>query len=382
MYLSPTGNWSCHCLAEHLNCVGRSWGLLCCHLFNPGSLLWLLTFTWVPFPFPASMTEALPASAFLRQQVLIQAVHVWGWSSVPCVGHFVCAGHMLALVETSGTSVEGEQPDTLPWLPAACVQASSPAGVGSSAGVISQFNPFSTIPSWVAHSHTSRKGKTLTCLLLWAVFFSCDSFRFEKPLEWLGQEGKGAGSGHGCTYLQQPRATSAIGTENIPFLGSHFPVKATKASYPHPPVERTTKLIQWGWLKEPRAVPQAPFLASVPLRRAMPWLIPGVLLPPTFPGLGGEPKPDPWDVTLLWITNCYGCPGLFVSTIQCCLIPFCVHSGRPAGILWVGSCCIRSPGEKEGETTNGKVLGVEMCVHMCLAFMRCSCKIKNISDRC
>lgn len=48
--------WSCHCLAEHLNCMKRSRGLLCCHLFNPSSLLWLLTSTRVPFPFPASMT--------------------------------------------------------------------------------------------------------------------------------------------------------------------------------------------------------------------------------------------------------------------------------------------------------------------------------------
>lgn len=173
VYLSPAGNWSCHCLAEHLNCVGRSWGLLCCHLFNPGSLLWLLTFTWIPFPFPASMTEAVAAWAFLRQQVLIRAGHVWGWSSVPCVGHFVCAGPqglggaVLGTCwlwwETSETSVEGEQPDALPWLTAACVQASSPAGVGSPAGVISRFNPFSTIPHCVAHSHTSRKGENLTC---------------------------------------------------------------------------------------------------------------------------------------------------------------------------------------------------------------------------
>lgn len=135
--------------------------------------------------------------------------------------------------------------------------------------------------------------------------------------------------------------------ENIPFLGSHFPLKAARASYPHPSVKRVTKLIQWGWLKEPRTVPQAPFLASLPLRRAMPWLIPRILLPATFLGLGGEPKPDPWDVTLLWNTNCYGCPGLFVSTIQGCLIPFCVHSGRTAGTLQVGSCCIHSPGERK-----------------------------------
>lgn len=171
--------------------------------------------------------------------------------------------------------------------------------------------------------------------------------------------------------------------ENILLLGSHFPLKATKASYPHPSVKRATKLVQWGWLKEPRTVPQAPFLASLPLRRAMPWLIPRILLPPTFPGLGGEPKPDPWIVTLLWNTNCYGCPGLFLSTIQCCLIPFCVHSGRTTGTLQVSSCCIHSPGEKEGETTNGTVLDVGMCVHMYLVFTSCSCNVKkNISDWC
>lgn len=246
-----------------------------------------------------------------------------------------------------------------------CVQASSPAGVGSLAGVILQFHPFSTIPHCVAHSHTNRNGKNLTFLLLWAVFFSCGIFGFEKPLEGLGQQGEGAGGGHRCAHCSQPRPPSAIGVESIPFLRSHFPVKAAKASYPHPPVKRVTKWIQWGWLKEPRAVPQAPSLASLPLRRAMPWLIPGVLLPPTFPGLGGEPKPDPWDVTLLWNTNCYGCPGLFVSTIQCCLIPFCVHSGRTAGILQVGSRCIHSPGEQGGETTNGKVLSVWGCVCIC-----------------
>lgn len=33
--------------------------------------------------------------------------------------------------------------------------------------------------------------------------------------------------------------------------------------------------------------PLAPFLASLPLRRAMPWLIPMVPLPPTFLGSGG-----------------------------------------------------------------------------------------------
>lgn len=88
-------------------------------------------------------------------------------------------------------------------------------------------------------------------------------------------------------------------------------------------------------------------LAFLPLRRAMPWLIPRVLLPPTFLGLGGEPKQAPWDVRLLWNTNCYGCPGLFVSTIQCCLIPFCDHSGRTAGILQVGSCCIHSLGRRK-----------------------------------
>lgn len=200
---------------------------------------------------------------------------------------------------------------------------------------------------------------------------------------WRGWDSSAKRQAVASTVLtcSQPRPTSTIGMENIPFLESHFPVKAAKASYPHPPVKRATKLIQWGWLKEPKTVPQVPFLASLPLRRAMPWLIPGALLPSTFPGLGGMPKPDPWDVTLLWNTNCYGCPGLFVSTIQCCLIPFCVHSGRTAGILQVGSCCIQSPGEKEGETRNGKVLGVGMRVHMCFAFMGCSCNVKkNISD--
>lgn len=180
-----------------------------------------------------------------------------------------------------------------------------------------------------------------------------------------------------------PRPTFLIGMENIPFLESHFPVKPPKLPILTLLLKEWLNLIQWGWLKEPRAVPQAPFLASLSLRRAMPWLIPRLLLPPTFPGLGGEPKPDPWDVMLLWNTNCYGCPGLFVSTIQCCLIPFCVHSGRPAGILQVGLWYIHSPGEKKGETTNGKILGVEMCVHMCLAFMRCSHNgKKNIFDWC
>lgn len=69
------------------------------------------------------MTEALPASAFLRQQVLIQAMHVWGWSSVLYVGRFVSAGPQGLGGAVLGpcwlwwdTSVGGEQPDTLPWL--------------------------------------------------------------------------------------------------------------------------------------------------------------------------------------------------------------------------------------------------------------------------
>lgn len=201
-------------------------------------------------------------------------------------------------------------------------------------------------------------------LLLWAVIFPVVFLDLRGPWRGWDSREKAQAVAVAVPTGSQPRPTSAIGMENIPFLGSHFPLKAARASYPHPSVKRATKLIQWGWLKEPRTVPQAPFLASLPLRRAMPWLIPRILLPATFLGLGGEPKPDPWDVTLLWNTNCYGCPGLFVSTIQCCLIPFCVYSGRTAGTLQVGSCCIRSPGEKEGETTNGKVLGVG-CVCMC-----------------
>lgn len=148
--------------------------------------------------------------------------------------------------------------------------------------------------------------------------------------DWDSRE-RGAGSGHGCTHLQPAQAHFCHWNGEYPPSGESLPSKGRQIFYPHPPVKSATKLIQWGWLKEPRAVPQAPFLASLPLRRAM-GLIPRVLLPPTFLGLGGEPKPDPWDVTLLWNTNCHGCPGLFVSTIQCCLIPFCVHSGRTAGI--------------------------------------------------
>lgn len=173
----------------------RSYGLLCCHLFS--QILWLLTSVWVPLPFPAFMTEASRASAFLRQQVLIQAVHVWGCFRGGC---FVCAGPrglgeaVLGTCwlwwETSEGRVGVEQPDTLPWLLGACVQESSPAGVGSPAGVVSHFNLLSAIPHCVALSHTSRNGKNLTFLLLWAFFFSCSIFRFGKPLEGLGHQEK------------------------------------------------------------------------------------------------------------------------------------------------------------------------------------------------
>lgn len=103
---------------------------------------------------------------------------------------------LLIVWETSEGRVGVEQPDTLPWLSGACVQESSPAGVGSPAGVVSQFNPFSAIPHCVAISHTSRIGKNLTFLLLWAFFFSCGIFTFEKPLEGLRHQENGAGSGH------------------------------------------------------------------------------------------------------------------------------------------------------------------------------------------
>lgn len=295
------------------------------------------------------------------------ALHVWGCSSVLCVGCFVCAG--------PGDSAG------LCWAHAGC--GGRPVKPVWELTCWSNFHPFSAISYCVAHSHTSRNRKNLTFILIWADFFSCGIFRFEKPQEELGQQGKGAGSSHCCAHLQPAQACCCHWNGEYPLSGKSLPSKGHQASYPHPSVKRMTKWIQWWWLKEPRAVPQAPFLASLLLRRAVPWLIPRVLLPPTFPGLGGEPKPDPWDVTLLWNTNCYGCPGLCVSTIQCCLIPFCVHSGRTAGILQVGSCYIHNPGEREGETTSGKVSGVEMCVHICLAFMKCSGNVKkNKSDWC
>lgn len=120
---------------------------------------------------------------------------------------------------TSEATVGGEQPDTLLWLPAACVQASSPAGVGSPAGIASQFNPFSTIPHCVAHSHTSRNGKNLTFFLIaLGCYFSCGIFRFERPLEGLGQQRKGAGSGHFCHWNGE-----------YPLSGKSLPIKGRQS---------------------------------------------------------------------------------------------------------------------------------------------------------
>lgn len=130
---------------------------------------------------------------------------------------------LLIVWETSEGRVGVEQPDTLPWLSGTCVQESSPAGVGSPAGVVSQFNPFLAIPHCVAISHTSRIGKNLTFLLLWAFFFSCGIFTFEKPLEGLGHQENGAGSGHGCAHLQPAQAHFCPWNGEYPLSGKSLP---------------------------------------------------------------------------------------------------------------------------------------------------------------
>lgn len=83
------GSCNCCCSTGHLNRMERSrfWFRVGgCHAvtcltqaasrpapcFHQGSLV----------PFPAGMTETSPASAFPRQQVLIQAMRVWCWRPV------------------------------------------------------------------------------------------------------------------------------------------------------------------------------------------------------------------------------------------------------------------------------------------------------------
>ena len=72
-------------------------------------------------------------------------------------------------------------------------------------------------------------------------------------------------------------------------------------------------------MTEPSLSSPSPSPGTPRPRRAVPRLTPRALLPPTFPG--SQPKPGPWDVTLLWNTDCCSYPGLSVSAIQRCLIP-------------------------------------------------------------